>query len=301
MRLNDREIQKNKAYTFTFNFYNRGKKVPTSCTLSITSPGGTALVSDVSATISADGTCTYELPASKTGTEDRHYKIDVEALVDGDTIRHSELFDIVHTPIKNLTSDSDLYIWLPDLRSKVYERKSKTTADGTTTTLIDADLISDGRDFTNGVVEIYTSDSEAEICSISSYDVSTGTITFDRSLGNAVESGTRYAYRDAFYTLREQAYNIVLDLIRIKVGLAAGYLDSNTVRRLIVFQALKIYCQAARENEGDKWSLRFQYFDKIFDDEYSAFIHAYDFDEDGKISEYEDDSKPTFYNVRGIM
>lgn len=291
------EIQVDKDYTFSWPFYDRaGQIVPTSATVNIYDKAGSTVVS-ASGSISTAGTITYTFAEADNDTEGINFKVVLDYVYAGETIRVVNLFDVVKYPLQNLVTEDDLFTYVPELRDKVFELNSFTTSAGTTTTLIDTRLTTENRQYKGGRVEIYI-DSTLHEAKVSNYASATGTITFTPAYTSVIASGTKYCLRDSYQDTIDVAYNnFVHRDVRNRVGISAGYIDSNVINNLVVFKALELLSMGAIETEGDKWALRYNAFKTKYDEELAAMAEPFDSDGDGNITDEEDSERPNFWNV----
>ena len=291
------EIQVNKPYTFTWRFYaNAIQSVPSAATVTITNKIGTTKQTGAG-TIATDGTVTYIFLAANNTSDDINFKVVVSYIVSGTTTEIAELFDVVLCPIINLTTDSDLYIYLPEIRRKIFEHTGETDSNGTLSTLQDDGLKSDDRDFTGGKVEIFVSDTLVHDANITAYAKSTGIISFSPAYASTISLGLKYIVRESFTSLIDLAFDrFVRPDLRQRKQTLSGYIDSQIVKDLVTFKALALYCFQGIEVDNDKWSLRYKQFSEMYSTALEKFVHPYDDNEDGKIDDQEESNKTAFYS-----
>ena len=61
-----------------------------------------------------------------------------------------------------------------------------------------------------------------------------------------------------------------------------------------------IICRGRQVEEGDKWTAWMSDFDKLYQEAYAKFSEPYDIDEDGDISERENEERPNM-TIRDIV
>ena len=264
----DKEIQVNKDHIFTYKFYNNFIQiVPTSATVTVYDNGGTSLQTG-SGSIDSDGTITYTFLATNNDTIDKNYKVVLSYVYNSITIDVVKLFDVVYYPLENLTIDSDLYLYLPDLRTMAYEREGETDNTGTLSTLQDDMLKSDDRDYTGGKVEIFVSNTKVHDADITSYSKTTGVVNFSPSYSTTIATNLKYIIRTSYSTLITEAFEeYVIKDLRQRIGIASGYIDSFKIKRLVCFKALALYCFSSAEDKDSKWYMRYEKFAEMYSDE----------------------------------
>lgn len=121
------QIAKDLGGTLTLNMYVAGTQVtPTSATLTVLLPGGSALatpVTDAAATLSTS-TLTYALSAGNSSVLGANYT--AKWLVTYQSVVYPviQLFDVVRTPLLNVVVPADLARRHPDLTDSLYSTES---------------------------------------------------------------------------------------------------------------------------------------------------------------------------------
>jgi hypothetical protein len=290
-----KEIEVDKAYTFSWKLYRNAIQItPTSATVTITNNSGGS-VQTGSGTIGSGGTVTYELTAANNDTIDENYKALLSYVYNSATTTQAELFDVVKQPIVNLVTDTDLYVYLDDLRRKLYTFSGESDNTGNLNVIQDDALKSDDRTWAGGKVEIYISDTIVHSANVTAFDSTTGNISFSPAYSSTVASSVKYVIRDSYTPQITLAFDDhVHPTLRKKIKTTSGFLDSNVVKKLIVYKALENICFKNIEEDGDKWSLRYTRFQDEYNAELSRFNEAYDYDEDGNMSLGEEANKFAF-------
>jgi hypothetical protein len=294
------EIQVDGDKTFTDKYYDNAIQIiPTSATYKIYKNSGTEIQSGT-ASIDSEGTITYTLTAANNDTKDVNFKRVTSYVYNGETIEVAYLFDVVKQPIVLTVNDTDLYSYLPQLRRDIYSLQGETDSTGSLSSLQDNKLKSDDRDFKGGKVEIFVSDTKMHDANITAYSSTTGIVSFDPSYSSTITSGLKYVIRPSYTTQVEKAfYDYVRPLLRKRIGMSAsGFIDSQVVNKLVINKALEIICFSKIEETDDAWDIRYKKFKEDFNSEYASFTEAYDYDEDGDISDTEDQSKFGFMTVK---
>ena len=286
------EIAVDQDYVFSLKKYALGLAViPASCAAVIRDNGGT-VVSSGAGSVAADGTMSYTFQDSENVTMARNFVI--KWTFDGDI--EEQLFDVVRQPITCPISDKDLFIYLPEMKQRIFSRSGTSTDTGTTTTLEDASLVNYEQDYTGGHIEIIQNEL---LYSARIVDYAAGVVTFSPALPALVATGTNYIIRESYDELIETAFeDYVIPNIRAKVGIAAGYIDSKVVKNITTFKAIEIFCRSLREVAGDKWDSLAIDMAKDYANGLSAISAPYDYNDDGNISDVEDIDRPKYSSWR---
>lgn len=289
------EVQKGIDIPFEFKRYdNKGQVIPSSGTFDVKDNGGTSVQSGA-LTIDAVGTMTFTFLTANNTKTGFNFKIELSYVIGGVTTNENILFDVVETPLINLVTDKDLFIHIPILRDKIYEKNGESTATGSTTTIIDVKLKTDSRDWTGARGRIVQGDVSTEF-RVSSYVRSTGTITFSPAITSTV-SGERYNLRQSFEDTIDKSFNDTRQDVRNKIGCTAGYIDSNVIKNMTLYNALKTICRGNVEVVDDKWSVWKEDFSDDYKREFEKLNEPYDLDGEGNVSVSENQNKPTSFII----
>lgn len=283
------EIAVNQDYIFELQKFDKGLPiVPTVATVKIFDNGGVE-VSSGSASISAIGVMSYTFTSAQNTQKAENFRI--QWTYDGNIENH--LFDVVQVPINNVVIDADLYTYIPEMRTKLYTYSGVTTG-GSTTTIIDASLATDERDYKGGMLQVVNG-ADLHEARVIDFVKSSGTVTFSPARADAVIAGEQYLIRESYSTLIDVAFDdYVMRDVRAKVGIAAGYIDGKAVKKLIIFKALEIYARSMREAELDKWDAIAKDMAVNYSAELNKMRLPYDRNGDGNISEAENKNRPNF-------
>lgn len=288
------EIKKSTDYTFTWRKYSNSiQEIPSAATVTIVDNGGSAIVSAATVTIAADGTMTYTLTAALIPDWKKNYKATLSYTVNSVDKEDVILFDVVEVVLTNNVRDEDLFLYVGELRAKLFAKTAQTSSAGSTTTFVSTDLKADRRDWTGGFCEIYITDTIVHEALITAYAKATGTCTIDPAYTASIASGLTVRMRESYQADIDGAYERhVYQDVRNKIGIAGRYIDGNVVNNMITFKALEILCGSLVENKEDKWDLRERKFYKKYQAEYGKLNEPTDIDEDGNVSDTEDDERP---------
>jgi hypothetical protein len=303
-----REIAKGKSYTFTWRFYDKAVQLkPDSASVIIKNKSGTTIIADNCSVSDTTGDITFILVDTYTATLDFNYKVELIYNVGGSPAYYFELFDVVNTPLVNITTDDDLFVFVKELRSQIIEKAYQTTEAGDTDQLRCLDLVQDTRSYKGGFLDISIPNSDGETFSnhsarIISYEQSSGTCIFTPEYTVDIPEGANFRIRSSFSLDIETAFNeFVIDDIRRKVGIAARYIDSNVCRLATTFKALQIICSSAVEIADDKWDLRAKRFMQEYKDKIGSISEPVDLDDDSNISSSENDNRPSMSTVELLV
>lgn len=285
------EVQQGIDVPFEFKRYNSiGQVIPTSGTFDVKDNSGSSKQSG-SLVIDSEGTMTFTFLTANNTDTGFNFKIELSYVIGGDTTNETILFDVVATPLINLVTDKDLFVHIPVLRDRVYEKNGESTSDGSTTTIIDVSLSADERDWTGARGRIVQGDIEKEF-RISAYNRSTSTITFSPAVTSTV-TGNRYNLRQSFTDTIDDAFNNARQDVRNKIGCTAGYIDSNVIKNMTVYYALMTASSSNIEIADDKWSLWMASFESRYKREFEKIAEPYDKSGEGNISANEDQNRPS--------
>lgn len=289
------EIQVEQAHTFTWKLYEDAIQiVPTSATVTIKRSGGTT-VQTGSGTIDSEGTITFTLTAANNTTIAINYRALLAYTYSGDDFEQARLFDVVKVPVVNLTTDKDLYTYLPALRRDLFTYQGDADVNGSLTTIIDEALESDDRDFKGGKVEIYVSETKVHEANVTSFDKDTGTVTFSPAYTSTINTDVKYVIRESYTEYIDTAfYDHVRPILRKKQGYISGYIDSDTIKNLVTFKAIQLIIFPNIVKGDDQWDIRYKKFTEMFNTALTNFGEPYDYGEDGEISQSEEESKFNF-------
>lgn len=120
-----------------------------------------------------------------------------------------------------------------------------------------------------------------------------GTFTFD-ALDTAVDSSTTFAIVLLDYTGGvDRAKTIIENDLRKRGYDIDNFLTSSHLRELLLNKTMSHICQTKRQdaNDEDMYHINFLEFEEKYVEELSALVADYDTNEDGTISESEEDQK----------
>lgn len=297
-----KEIAVDQDYVFTFRFYMNGLQViPSEASAVVYNNAGTTVVSDNCSVTDTTGDVSFTLTAAYNTIKARNFKIVVTYVEDGTTKYYTELFDVVTVPLVNLCSDEVLFDKMSELRTLLTDRPYVTTGAGTLGSLECSAMAEDTRDYSGGYLHIFLSNSAEHFARITQYTKGSGSIMFEPDYTSEIASGTTFSVRPSFQRKIDDAFDLTVKRdIRNKLGLASRYIDSNLVTNLTAYKTLEMYSLSQMEQEGDKWDLRMKAFKELYSSEMSALQEASDSNDDGNISDAEDENRPDFNRVEII-
>ncbi len=119
--LTENEAVKSLAYPIEIKVYEGGTQlVPSSATITVKDPGGTAQVEDVAVSVAESGTMTYSLIATYTATLWENAVIELSYVVSSVTYKAIFLFDVVLNRLKCNVIDQDLKDYMPALAVEIW-------------------------------------------------------------------------------------------------------------------------------------------------------------------------------------
>lgn len=296
---NDREIRESTDHALEWRVYDYAiQAVPSMATVSVFDNTGTAVVDGASASIDADGTITYTIAGTDIPSPRSNYRVELAYVISGSTHYINELFDVVKTPIQNITTDDDLYVYVPELRDKLttYEGSATSELTGSPNTLRSTNIRYITEALQGGYVEIYL-DTEMLKRLVVSVDKSNGDIVFDPAHTTDIPQGTRYALRGSYTNAIKAAFEEVRQVVRNRAKTASAYIDSYVIQRAVVYRAIAIIAAAYVEETDDKYDLRRTMYTDMYNSEIARLVEPIDTNGDGNISDYEDDNRASIYSV----
>ncbi len=128
--LTENEAVKSLAYPIEVKVYEGGTQlVPSSGTITVKNPGGTAQVEDVAVSVAAGGTMTYSLVSTITTTLWENAIIELSYIVSTVTYKAIFLFDVVLNRLKCNIIDQDLKDYFPALAANIWSVQSPANYD----------------------------------------------------------------------------------------------------------------------------------------------------------------------------
>lgn len=290
------EIREDSSYTFTFSkTVDNALKAMTSAQLLIYSNGGTVLQSATAMTVSSNvASKTIDFSTDPTGStydRARNYKAEYRVTWADATVEYvAQLFDIVMYPFVNLVTDQNLIDENRMVEMGIQEEGGKASS-GTTNTLIDLARVEPDDWWNGGKIFILPLLDDGKIYEVTVTDFvkSTGTLTFTPAIPAAVTTES-YTLRRSYQTQINQAGNIVRDDIASQGKRAYLMIDTTQLNRLIIYKAMERYFQQIRKSDTDQYHLQFDYYKKEYDKLFISIPLLYDADEDGSISDTEEES-----------
>lgn len=275
------------AETFQAYVYENNRKlVPDSAIITVTSPGGdTAIVSAQAMTVQADGRLDYDLTADSNDTADDNYKAIIAYVSGGTTFTITLFYDVVISKLVKVITDEDIVAELPQLRDNGW-RVFGTSESGSTTTIIDADLVQFSDDyFTGGLAYSITQDETREITDFVS---STGTVT-TIAFGSSAETD-KYVLTQAYTKEIQRAFEKIEDLLIRKGRRPHLILDPQDLREVHIIMSVTEICKGLvrGDTDGVWWDFMTKY-DKLGFSMFNSITFKYDESEDGVISDEEEE------------
>lgn len=282
-----KEIEKDRDFIFQYTEYDRGISVTPSDATAVVYDNQGNVVENITGDITGD-LMEFKFTAAQNTSLGKNFKIEMTFTTDAiKTIAY--LFDVVNIPIENVVTDEMLFDYIKELRNG--REVTGLISGSTVSSFTDTKLTLDSRNWKGGRGTFLGESENTDFKSIE-YDQSSGTITFTPTLSQSPTGN--YIIRMSYQDQIDNAYKMVLMNIRKKVGLAAGYIDTNVFNTLIIYKCLETICLNEIEINDDKWEIRKNYYESCYNTELNNFYEAYDRDNDGNISDEEDKNRPSF-------
>jgi len=123
--ITDNEAVKGYDYPIEVKIYEEGtQKVPSSATITVKSPGGTAQVEDVAMAVAGSGTLTYTLDSAYTAKLWENAVIEIEYVISTVIYKAVFMFDVVLNKLKISVIDADLKEYYPKLAEDIWTEQS---------------------------------------------------------------------------------------------------------------------------------------------------------------------------------
>lgn len=123
--ITDNEAVKGYDYPIEVKIYEGGTQVvPSSATITVKSPGGTAQVEDVAMSVAGAGTLTYTLGSASVSELWENAVIEIEYIISTVTYKAVFMFDVVLNKLKISVIDADLKEYYPKLADDIWTEQS---------------------------------------------------------------------------------------------------------------------------------------------------------------------------------
>jgi len=294
-----KEIRVSTAEILTFEYWeNDVKLIPTGANIIILDKTGTEILASTACSIDAAGTVTYTILSTLITEVDINFRAEVIATIAAAEKITYLLFDVVKTPIESIISDEDLYGFVDSLRDSAETISSKSTATGTTSTLIDKSKLTQVDDYWNGGrLEINQSD-VIKYAKVTDFVSTTSTITFSPVLASLVATDTTYRLRSSYQQKIDEAFQILKLEVRNRKELISGFIDSYAFRLPHIYKTIALACMGKKDDVDDKWSIWQAEFNLMYDNWIKQFNAGYDTDGDGSIADDETGQSVNSVNIK---
>ena len=296
------EVKKDDtAHIFTYTQISDGLADDiTTATIVLLSPTKQIQVASTAMTIN-DNVATYSNDFSATPTAgtygiDRNYQV----IMTIDGVEQFRLYDIVKYPFINNVTQNDL-----DAENKAglvgKGLRTKGEADsGTTTTLVDTQLVGINS-LLGGQLEIYTTSASqtTHMATITIHNTATGSLTFTPAIDDAVTTN-RYNATSSFDNDIVLAGDKVQEALWKKDLRSTLILDNTQVNRMIVYKFFEMLFAKNRRSisETDVDHVNYLYYRDLYDSELNGLPLHYDSDENDAISDSEEKWKDSIRALR---
>jgi len=252
--------------------------VPTAALVSIIIDGSTD-VSLATATISANGTCSY-IPGATILSELAENCVAVWKLtINGEFKYFRDMFDVVLNPLYPAVTDEDLLSECAQLQDTRYMEAGAADS-GSTVTLVSV-LLKEYQDnhFQGGTLEITDGACKGQKQRISGNTRSTGTITVDTAFGSALTSTSRFVAKRTFQREISRAWDDVMGMIQTKGYRPALIMNSEDLRPVHLVWTLVKVCRNLSKSPDDIWWMRAKFYEEDFMKKAGQLKFIYDSDQ----------------------
>lgn len=240
----------NIAGTFKCNaFVDEVSVIPDSANITVYYPSSVdKRIDNEAMTIDGNGNMTFELLDTQNQLPAINYKVVVDFTYTGSSYSNTYFYDVVYTRLVNTLNDYDLLSELPTLRDNGFKFRG-TSDSATVTTLTDSNLKRFKDDYFNGGSILILSTGETR--TISGFDSSTGTVTFD-SVPVAPISDP-YILTKSYKDVRDKTLETIEEEL-VKDGKRAHLLiDSYDFRFTHLYLTVSAICKSLSTTDKDIW------------------------------------------------
>jgi len=167
---------------------------------------------------------------------------------------------------------------------------------GTTTSLVCSALANNILNVDGYVLVFMSSDLYSKETTVSNYDINTNTITLTDTQTGAVTKSTKFALLEtSYYNFMTRAEDIMTDIFRNKGLDITLFLTTAQLKELHIYKTIELICRSKMNGalDEDVYFAQTEYFSNIFDSALSNLKADYDANEDGTISEDEENMRIT--------
>ncbi len=275
----------NTSDLFNIYIYEKNLKiVPTSATITVYSPGSdNKLVSSQAMTVDLDGLLHYSLTAADNGVTDLNYRAVITYEYDTVTTSATLFYDVVNARLSIVITDGDIVEELPQLKDSGWRIRG-TAESGSTTTIVDAELMRYDEDyFKGGLAYSFELDETREVVS---FDSATGTV-LTTAFGSAIATD-KYILTRSYTRQIERAFEKVKESL-ISMGKSPSLiLDSYDLREIHLYYAVAEICKGNITEDGGFWWKMWVEYEKKAESALQGLSFKYDLTGDGYIADSEE-------------
>jgi len=284
------QILKDIGGSLILKYYINGiQRVPSSAKITLYNNLGSVIQEQVAVT-SIDplsGTMSFTVTPEKSADLGENYKAVWEFVYNGETLYEQQLYEVVLQILTNPIKDIDIINRAPYLKDLYYSVIGLASSGSTTTIVYDSFTEETGY-WDNSIVEITDGTNEGAIRRCIDYQEDTKTMTLDTAYPIDIDSTSRFKVTKSFDKESSEAFDMVLDDLRLK-GIRSNLVISNEqIRELVLIKTLYLICFNLSKDPVDIWFERANKFENNYDNKFQNITFDYDKNEDGKI---EDDEK----------
>jgi len=282
------QFLKGIADTIRLTVYDSNRsQIPTSATIVLSKPDGSALQASTAATVDATtGEMTYSLTATHTATEDLNYKAVWAYVLNGTTYYQTQLFDVVKSILAIPITDDDLYNELESLRKANFQASALTTA-GATGSLTDTKRREENDFWKGGTIEIIAGTGIGQRRDITGFTQSTGVFTVTPNWATTPDTTSRYRVVRSFSKKIQSAFDTICTMLYDKGKRHELILESSQISQPLIYLTLHMISLDLMDDSDDKWARLATIYKDKFEKAFNSMALDYDADESGTIEEEE--------------
>ena len=281
------EVLKDKAGTIEYQLWEDGlQQVPATATVSITDPGGSELstpVTDASCTIGADGTVSYSIASSNSGTLGEGYKAVFSinltlstSPVTYRTVYATVLYDVVLSILQPIVTYEDLIKEYPVLVKEGFHKVGEVTATTGRSSITDTETNAGNEPtdaYAGWLFEALDGTNQGFQSIITAY--SAGVFTFKKSAAADWTVGDEYRIQNRYWNEIERAWEKLTDEIRTRGKRPALVMDSTELKEVHILGTIALILFGMGRLE------QYQEYRKLYAEGMQSLRLRYDGDESG--------------------
>ena len=289
------QFLKEKTDTIRLTVYIDNRPiVPTSAKVTLYHPSGSTLQAQATATVDGtSGEMTYSITATHTATHRLNYKAIWEYVYNGTTYYETQLFDVVKSILSIPITDDDIFAELDVLR-KANTQVTATATAGAAGSITDTKRKENDDYWTGGVIHLLSGTGSGQKRVVSDFVQSTGVISVTPNWTTTPDNTSVYRLIKSFTTKIEQCFKKIETMIYNKGRRHSLILESSQVEMPLTYLTVHSICLDLISEEGDKWHVLADAYEKKFEKAFNTMKVDYDSDESGGITDEENQNISEF-------